>query len=446
MMNRNRLVKHMYALTIPLFVIGLAGCSSGDGAAGGDKAGAGDASKKQEPVTLRIFNAANTTQYNFETKFKAHVEKKYPHITLEFVLNQKGTTMPELAMTNSLPDIVFGKLSDRDEYMMDLAPLIKKHSFDVTRVKPVLWQTYQFLTDTDKKTLFIPLTTNMHILHYNKSIFDKFGASYPKNGMTWDETFELAKKMTRTDNSVKYMGFNLRANLNLTQGPQLLLPYYDAKTDKAVLNTSDWQRYFANLSRFFTIPGNEVTKAGNELNNDNLFMKDQRVAMYASHPLFSVLADLPKDGFNLNWDMVSLPNYPDKPKQGTSPNTNGLGITVGTKHPDDAFLVIQTLLSDEVQLANAWTGYESVLVKDEKQQKEYGKDYEVLKGKNITAPFYNQYAPTPAPNDFNSAIKGIVPNYFNKVVWREADINTALREAEEEGNKKIEEVKRTLKK
>jgi multiple sugar transport system substrate-binding protein len=343
-----------------------------------------------------------------------------------------------------LPDLVFGKTSDQD-IMMDLNPLIKQYNFDKSRVKPVLWETYSYLTDTDQKTLFIPLATNMHLLHYNKGIFDRFGVPYPKDGMTWDQTYELARKLARTENGVKYLGFNIRANLNLS-GTQLLLPYYDSKSDKAVMNTDGWKRYFANFSRFFEIAGNEVTKAGNELANDDLFLKKQTVAMYAAHPLFSVLADLPATGSDLNWDIVSLPNFPEAPRQGTSANTNGLGITISSKHKDDAFLVIQTLLSDEVQLANARTGYESVLVKDEQQQKEFGKEYSVLNGKNIPAIFYNKYAPTPQFNDYNSRIKNTPYNHFRRVVWGEAGINTALRDAEEEMNKLIEQVKLEKKK
>lgn len=428
----------------------LLGCQSGSGgehvSTGNDQTDAiEDVKKKPEPITLKLFNNANTTQYNFETKFKAHVDKKYPHITLEFVLNQKGTTMSELAAINQLPDLVYGKISDRNQYMMDLTPLMEKHRFDKSKIKPVLWETYSFLTDTDKKTLFVPFMTNMHLLHYNKSLFEKFGVPYPKNGMTWDETYELAKKLTRTEGSVKYMGFNLRDNLHFTQGPQMLLPYYDETTGKATLNSDNWQRYLANFIRFFQIPGNEATKSGGELGKDSLFLKEQRVAMYAAHPLFSTLADMQAEGTTLDWDIVSLPYFPEAPRQGTSPNTNGLGITVTTKYPEEAWKVIELLVSHEVQLLNARQGYESVLADDAQHQKEFGSEYEVLKGKNISAIFYNHYAPTPKPNDFNSSIKGIVTDYFRKAAWGETDLNTALREANEAANKKIEEVRQTLK-
>lgn len=443
-MNRNRIKLALYAFTVICLAGGITGCSSSNGSTkGGDQANPPEAPKKQEPVTLRLFNLAGTTKENFDTKIKGPIEKKYPHITMEFVLNQKGTTLPELAATNTLPDIIFGKLSDRDKMMIDLSPLIKKHGFDTSRVKPVLWQAFQYMTDTDQKTTFIPFVTNMHLLQYNKDLFDKFGVGYPKNGMTWDETFEMAKRLARTENGVKYLAFNVRMNLNFTQ-TQLLLPFYDDKTTKPAFSTDAWNKYYANFARFFTIPGNEATKAGNELANDNLFLKDRRVAMYAAHGLFSTYSQMASEKNPMNWDMVSLPTFSGAPKQGTSPNANGLGITVTSKHQDDAFLAIQALLSDDIQLANARTGYESILANDAKQQAEFGKDMPDMAGKNISALFYNHYAPTPKPNLYNYRLSREVPYaHFQSVVWGQADINTALRNADEQANKIISEVNST---
>jgi multiple sugar transport system substrate-binding protein len=401
----------------------------------------GASTRKLEPVTIRVFNIPNTSEAYFNEFMKGPVEKKYPHITLESVPNQKGSTLPELMTANNLPDMVYGKVDAKQQVMIDLEPLFNKYKFDVNKIKPRIWEAFVTLTGTEKK-LFVPFTTSQHILYYNKGIFDRFGVPYPKDGMTWDETYELAKQVTRTDNGINYLGFNFRDSLNFTQSPQKLLPLYDDKTGSAAVNSDVWKNYFANFARFFEIPGNNL-KSG-DLSKEALFVKEQRVALYAANVIFNTLIE-EKDANGLDWDVVSLPVFPDAPKQGSAPNTNGLGITVASRHPDDAFLVIETLLSHDAQLLKARKApNESVLVKDEQMQKEYGKGAG-LEGKNIKALFYNEYGPSRKPSEYNDVLNPISTKYFRKIVYEKLDINTALRQAEEEMNKAIETEKKAAK-
>ncbi|MDF2724705.1 MAG: transporter substrate-binding protein [Paenibacillus sp.] len=425
----------------------LAGCSSGKQAGDTSPTAPSDGkaprttAEKQEPklspVTIKLFNAANTTQSTFEKYMKAPVEKKYPHITLELVPNVQGSTLAELINGNQLPDMVYGKVNDTNKVMIDLAPLVAKFKFDLKTIKPRVLEYYKYLTGASV-TQFIPYQTNQHVLHYNKGIFDRFGVEYPKDGMTWDAAYELARKMSRTDNGTKIMGFNFRQNLNFSD-PQLQVEYYDVKTGKSALNSTIWNRYFENYARFFKIPGNELTKGKSELNNDNVFIAEQRVAMYASHPMLTNLMDANNSGNSIDWDLASYPYFPEAPKQGTAPNTNGLGITVASKHQDDAFRVIEALVSEEVQTLRAREIVaESVLVNDAKARADLGKGTIVDK-KNKAALFYNEYSPGRSPNPFNTYLSSYASQAFVKVVEQGVDINTALREADDLANKRIDE-------
>lgn len=42
-----------------------------------------------------------------------------------------------------------------------------------------------------------PVVNNTMSLYYNKDLFDKFGVSYPKDGMTWDEVLELNRQLDK---------------------------------------------------------------------------------------------------------------------------------------------------------------------------------------------------------------------------------------------------------
>lgn len=69
----------------------------------------------------------------------------------------------------------------------------------------------------------LPIAMINASIYYSKDIFDKFALPYPKNGMTIDETYELAKRMTRLDNGVQYRGFEIAANIQI-QYNQMSLP------------------------------------------------------------------------------------------------------------------------------------------------------------------------------------------------------------------------------
>lgn len=421
-----------------LFVVSLlVGCASNNSSTG-NADNAATKPEERKPVTIKMFNLGNTSDTNFNL-MKAAVEKKYPHITFEKVNNVQGSKLEDLIAAQEVPDLIYGKLTEEEGLMIDLAPLIKKYGFDVNRIDPRIWEAFNYLTNSSKKTLFVPYHANQQVLYYNKGLFDKFGVSYPKDGMTWDETYELTKRLARTENGVKYMGFNFGPVLNFTQS-QLFLPYYDDKTGKVAINSDGWKKYYANFSRFYQIPGNEITKATNEWNNGAPFFKEQRVAMHASHPIFADLINAEKtSGFS--WDLVSLPYFPEAPNQGTQPNTNGFGITVTSKNPDDAFLVIQTLLTDEFQLEkDRALALGPVLVNKDPIMKEFGKGFG-LDGKNVAAAVAHKYAPSRVPNEYNLKIAATSYKYFRNVIEEGMDINTALRNTEEDMNKIIAEAK-----
>lgn len=212
---------------------------------------------------------------------------------------------------------------------------------------------------------------------------------------------------------------------------------------KAAVNSDLWKRYLENFARFFTIPGNELLrgKSQSELSDDTLFYREQTVAMYAAHPFLGTLVNEIKAGNNLDWDMVSLPYFPEAPKQGTAPNMVGVGITLTSKHKDDAFHILEVLASEDVQNLKAHgMASESVRVNDQKAREQIGKGIPELEGKNLSALYYNSYAPSRKPNEYNPSLKSLAISAFVKVVYDGVDINTALRQAEEEMNNKIAEV------
>ncbi|MEF3306286.1 hypothetical protein [Paenibacillus sp. GYB003] len=156
--------------------------------------------------------------------------------------------------------------------------------------------------------------------------------------MTWDETYELARKMTRTDGGVAYKGL-MFAWEHIVGWNQLSALYFDPATNKAQVATNDnVKRVYENAARFWKIPGNEPPD--NKYNLGKMrdwFLKDQTMAMYLDA---DGLINLTSASTLKNWDLAKFPVFPDKPGVGPSPNPTLAFITKLSKNRDAAFLSV----------------------------------------------------------------------------------------------------------
>jgi multiple sugar transport system substrate-binding protein len=76
------------------------------------------------------------------------------------------------------------------------------------------------------------------VLMYNKEIFDKFNIAFPTDGMTWDQAYAMAVKLTRQDGGVNYRGFGTPNSVWYNN--QLSLQIVNPKTNKASFYTDGW--------------------------------------------------------------------------------------------------------------------------------------------------------------------------------------------------------------
>jgi multiple sugar transport system substrate-binding protein len=158
--------------------------------------------------------------------------------------------------------------------------------------------------------------------------------------------------------------------------------------------------------------------------------------MIASHTnlLFSL-----RKAPQVNWDMVTYPQNRKKPGVGQRLDSPILSITAQSKVKDAAFLVIDTILSNEVQTDMMHNGRMTVL-KDEKIKQEFGKGLTEFKDKNLLAMTKLKFAVmTPFKYLPDGDVDKILTKAFNAYINNEKDLNTALREADEEMNKLIQE-------
>lgn len=398
----------------------------------------------KEPVTLLFYT--DLTNEVFNQFWGDRLKAKFPHITVNHQQGTKGNTIQELVAQGNIPDVLRTMTTTiADGYLglglaYDHRELLKKHNYSLDPFDPVyIHKLINETKATGGEIYGLPINSPAPlVLFYNKELFNQFGVPYPTNGLYWDDIYEIAKKMSRTEGGKAYRGFSSNY-VSVLRDNQLSVPILDSNADQ-MENADRWKPLFDNLLRFYEIPNNPI--AASQVAELQTFYKDKNVAMMAGQ-----IGDFLNFPADLNWDMVSLPQMRSKPATLSQLTPPFWSITKQSKHKDEALEVIRYLLSEEVQLEHSKMGRVTTL-KSDVVKKAFGQDDPVLKDKNTSAVYYYKFAdPLPARKaDTTHVSLGVTQNLgvkipFEKVVLGQADLNTALREAGEAIKQEIAKLK-----
>ncbi|WP_284639297.1 ABC transporter substrate-binding protein [Paenibacillus silviterrae] len=412
----------------------LAGCA-------GEKEGAAEDGKKQ-PIELTFYQTGNADwkEEDFMKNYGDYIKQKFPHITPKFVQVPASKSMDGLISGGQQFDILIFSIGHthlnllRNEFQTDLTDLIKKKNIDLNRFEPFTIQQQKEIANGGIYGL--PLSNTSPVIMYNKDIFDKFGVPYPKDGMTWDEVYHLAKQVTRSDNGTQYYGF-LASPEHILKTNQFSAPFIDPKSLRPTFDDPKMMTFLDNLKRFYQLipsPDGKPLAGGffASTAQSNMFMKDKTLAMW-SH--FSNAAlNFPDD---LNWDYVSMPYFKELGQTGPQAYPGYIYISKTSKYKDDAMDVLQALTSDEFQTIRSKMGIESAL-KNPEIKKTFAQDLPKYKGKNINAIFPQKYA-APAPlTEYNDLAWKRLNTVVTDIGRGQKDLVTAVREGSELLAKDIE--------
>jgi multiple sugar transport system substrate-binding protein len=399
----------------------------------------GEVKVSTEPVSLVFYTKTAVTKEDFEKLLAEPVRKKYPHITLVQSTPTTGK-LDSLIMAGQIPDIMYydirtNELLDLD-YPLDLTEMAKKFNSDLTRFDPMIMQSIKQVAA--KGELYaLPYARNAYGLWYNKSLFDKFGIAYPKDGMTWDEAIELGKSMTRVDGPVQYRGLDAFQGSITNLGAPLAMSYIDPKTNKAII-PDKWKEIFELGMQVYNLSGNRpaniVTAGYSQLDP---FFKQQNLAMvpFFVNGILGQLAEPSKNGFD--WDVAQIPSLKELPGVSGQIDFHQLLISKHSKYKDQAFQVIDLLTSYDAQLI-ATKGGRLTALNNEQAKEQFASDLPFVKGKNLKSLFAGKYVPTIHQSRFNAFVEENMKQAFASVFNGKADINTALSKALEQSNMKIE--------
>ncbi|MEF3303183.1 ABC transporter substrate-binding protein [Paenibacillus sp. GYB003] len=415
-----------------------------------DKAGAGNGTEKQpekpkEPVEISIFHYNGTWGEEQNNKvFAEPITKKYPHIKVKAITYKDPKQLEEMVVSGNIPDLIittpgpgFETTIRKFEGQTDLTPFIKQFNYDLGALDEAAVGSVRSLS-TKNELYSLPVYMAPNTIYYNKTVFDKFGVAYPKDGMNWDDMYELAKRLTRNDNGVQYRGF-LASYVHLMRLNQVSQKLFDSTGQKVAFDTSEFKNYLKDIFRIFELPGYDMDKI--PLSYNPLFLKDQTVAMI--EPGGTLLGEESLAALGNNWDFTSFPSMKDRPGVGSQPYPFIISMFNTSKHKEAAFEAMAYLTSAEYQTAATKQGTLLPVLKDKSIVRQFGQDSALYKGKNVGALLPKQFAPVPNEpfSEYTATAQNELYGIYVKVVQQKADINTAFREATEAANKKIEEIK-----
>lgn len=420
----------------------LTACDNGNS---GPAVGTADKSKTQvdsyanEPADLVVFGAPGSPEEVWNERFGDALRKKFPNYKFTYVRNG-ANSLSKMITAGEQVDIIYDSVGGAansviaNGFQFDLSELVKKHNINLNRFEPTMLDAVKQFGGL----YGFPVQGGGLVTYYNKDIFDKFGATYPKDGMFWEEAIELGKKLTRNDNGTQYIGLGSSLNHVLSMN-SFTLPFVDKTTERAAINNDKYKKIVEALA---IAPAQadghkeKMAALNRPFNNDD-FMKDRFIAMFIMN--FG-LQDQEAIS-SMNWDMAALPAFRDNPGVGTQPYPNLMFITNQSKYKDQALEVLNYVTSDEYQMTLSRKSYIPV-VKNESIMNAFGQDSK-HKDKNLAKAIYtNKFADPIVRTRYDINVTGPLLKDITSVIMGEMDLNSALRKTEESANKAIEAAKR----
>ncbi|GAA4842489.1 extracellular solute-binding protein [Paenibacillus vulneris] len=420
-------------------------CGGGSDSANAPEGKDSAVKENKDPVELVFYSMSRDSEASFNDRYGDAIRKKFPNYTIKYIQRATGSDLQDLINAGQRIDIQWDSIGSFPgsnmvyEMSYDMTELMKKHQVDVSRFEPSLIDAMKQLGNG--AIYGLPVYNERMALFYNKDIFDKLNVPYPKDGMTWAELNEIAKKLNVEKDGITYTGFSPSVN-HLFLVNQYSLPLL-TKDLRANITNEKWKQILdLQLIQPTQNPVYQKAMANNKgkILDLNQFAKDQSLAMFISSP---ILPQVMKDELSkFNWDIVSEPTMPDAPGVGPQSYPGYFAITKMAKDKDAAMEVIKFLTSDEYQMEYSKKGIMTTL-KNESIQKALGQE-SAFKDKNYGAFFYNKF-PAIADKTIQEsqvAILGTYTKNLNKLSSGDMDINTYMRTAEEEANKLLDSLKK----
>lgn len=441
--------KHVtYSSMVLAAMVALSGCgqseNKGTSSTGAEGAGASQGAAPEltitEPVTVKLYShfAAINNENDLQALFST-VREKHPNIKIELI---KGITLTDMIAAGEVPDLIATTHFNMNGLLplgiaSDLNEFVKKYRIDLAQFEPSAINAVK--SYGKKGELYgIPYTLNYGVLLYNKDIFNKFGVPYPKDGMTWEQTIDLGRRVTRMDGGTQFIGIDPGTDRTIARGYSL--GTVDAQ-GKAAFDSDGYKKIFTLMKSIYDIPGMIGDKNKYTYGVDFL-IKDQKMAMFPSWlaAITSRLKAVEAAGQTFDWDVAGHPVFADKPGIGRELSFQSLMVPPTAKNKEAAYRVILTMIGEQSQTVMNKDSNLTILNKPELRN-QFSSNTDIFKGKNLAGVFSVKPAAAPISSDYDDENYKFLREATESMIFKGVDMNSALRTANEKANKHMEEAK-----
>lgn len=295
------------------------------------------------------------------------VSAKYPNINVDFTSTSWTSywqKLPAEAATHSMPCIAglqFGYVGSVGKDFIPLNSFVRKYHYDLKPFESTM------LTELSQngKLLALPYDFGPVVIAYNKDLFNKKGVPEPRNGWTWSQFLNTAKKLTGGGTYGWLPGESLELSYDLTGTA-------NSHVQNGTLNTTnsafvDGVRRQAELSYKYKVSPTYSTAPNWAIQE----FDTGKVAMEPTGP-WSLISFKEQSSFPVGW--VEFPQGPDG--MHTYNEGSGFGITKDCKTPDLAFKAITQLVSQKAEryLGSLGRAFPARLAADQAWKKFAGQD------------------------------------------------------------------------
>ncbi|WP_052429641.1 extracellular solute-binding protein [Paenibacillus borealis] len=408
-------------------------------------------------VKLEFVPAVDQEQFRFTNTYMVEGPEALGH-------------MRDILLGSDPVDVIIGdgslirNLADQN-LLEPLQPLIDRDSYDISNMAPTM---LNGVRELGRGHLFaLTPTFSASVVYYNKGIFDAAGVDYPTDGMTWDEFFKLAGKVTKTSKhpDERIYGFSRSRYAGDPFGDMLVYlsplqaAMYDNQGGAMTVNNALWSRgwtTFSNLIQKQIIPGPgdieaaAAAAAGVAETEFNPFLGDwfltgKAAMVIGEYGYINELASVDRKAMlikNINfrhvdWGIAAVPAFAEKPGVTVGAGLDQmLAISSTAQNEEDAWELIKFVNSNEVAKIKAANPYQLTSRMDFNRSQKAGVSLE---------PFYN-VKPVPVsvsdsdvnnlaykmPNIYQINLAGQM--LFSEVIQGKRTVANALKAWEQQGN------------
>lgn len=348
-----------FALMGALATTALVGCKSKDN--GGETS---DEGNKDEIVQLTYNAWGSADEDAVMKKLLAAFEEANPNIKVKYnhIPDDYSNKMNTVLASGAAPDVFLCSDGDFGKWVtagliMNIQDQVETSGIDLEDMWDSALGRYKY----DGKLLgqgdlyALPKDIGPTVLYYNKELFDEAGVPYPsaETPMTFDEFLEMCQKLTKTDASGKITQYGTGPvwweGFLWSNGGDFL---NETKTEFIMNNPegAEAMQFSADLINKYKVSPD--SKATTDMSADQMFSTGKIATIGGGRWMVPTYRKL---GFD--WDIAPMPTGKLNTWSGWSGSV-GYAVYNKTKHPEEAFKLVQFLAGEQGQKLGTELGFQ----------------------------------------------------------------------------------------